>query len=320
MIVVAEIGQQHHGSIDVAHRYIDAVADAGADAIKFQCHIAKAESTPQEPWRVQFLREDITRYEYWEKMEFTRQQWANLWEHTRRRGLEFIVSPFSIEAVALLTTMVNRWKIASGEVSNIALLKAIAKTGHPVVLSSGMSNYEELTAADAILGVPIRLQCTSKYPCPPEQVGLNLIGFGFSGLSDHSGSIYTGLAAAALGAEMLEVHVCFSKQEFGPDVSSSITIAELGQLVEGARWIERIIDNPVQKDEMVKEMEPMRRLFTKSIVFAHAMGKNGQLEEKDFAFRKPGTGIPAADYEKYVGRVLRHPVAEGEFLTQDMLE
>ena len=321
MKIVAEIGNQHNGSIDVAHTYIDAVAKAGADAVKFQCHIAAAESTLSEPWRVKFTRENISRYEYWERMEFTPRQWIELAAHAHMQDLEFIVSPFSIEAVEMLDGLVDRWKVASGEVGNTPLLKAIAKTGKPVVLSSGMSDRVELAQAVSSLGsVPWihTLQCTSKYPCPPEEIGLNLLN-SLHGLSDHSGSIYTGLAAAALGAEMLEVHVCFSKQEFGPDVSSSITIDELRQLVEGVRWIERIITNPVDKDEMAQEMQPMRDLFTKSITFAEQLKAGTILEERHFAYRKPGTGIPAADYGKYLGRVLAQDVPGRAFLQETML-
>src|SRR5713226_3477140 len=102
-LIVAEVAQAHDGSLGLAHAFIDAIADAGADAVKFQTHIAAAESTPAEPWRVKFSMQDATRYEYWKRMEFTEEQWQGLRKHAEEKGLAFLSSPFSVEAVALLT-------------------------------------------------------------------------------------------------------------------------------------------------------------------------------------------------------------------------
>ena len=124
----------------MAHAFIDAAAAAGADAIKFQTHIAAAESTPAEPWRASFSKQDATRLEYWRRMEFRPEQWQGLREHAERRGLLFLSSPFSLEAVALLERAgVAGWKIASGEINHFALLEAAAATGRPLLLSTGMS-------------------------------------------------------------------------------------------------------------------------------------------------------------------------------------
>src|SRR6267154_6520785 len=116
-IVVAEVAQAHDGSLGLAHAFIDSAATAGADGIKFQTHIAAAESTPSEPWRVRFSKQDGSRYEYWKRMEFTEEQWVGLREHAHERGLLFLSSPFSLEAVQLLARVgVHAWKVASGEV------------------------------------------------------------------------------------------------------------------------------------------------------------------------------------------------------------
>lgn len=178
--VVAEVGQAHDGSLGTAHSFIDAVADAGADAVKFQTHLAQAESTVNEPWRVQFSPQDATRFDYWRRIEFSEEQWAGLYAHAKERGLEFVSSPFSLEAVAMLKRSgVDRWKIASGEVGNRSLLEAVSGDCRPVVVSSGMSDLEEIKGAvnllhDAGCDVMV-LQCTSSYPCPPEELGLNLL-------------------------------------------------------------------------------------------------------------------------------------------------
>jgi N,N'-diacetyllegionaminate synthase len=149
---VAEVAQAHDGSLGTAHAFIDAAARAGADAIKFQTHIAAAESTPAEPWRVKFSRQDETRYDYWRRMEFTEPQWAGLAAHAAEQHLAFISSPFSEEAAALLERVgLDAWKIASGEVGHASMLDRIARSGRPVLLSTGMSPIEEIDATVARL-------------------------------------------------------------------------------------------------------------------------------------------------------------------------
>lgn len=324
-LIVAEVAQAHDGSLGTAHAYIDAAARAGADAVKFQTHIAEAESTPSEPWRTKFSPQDATRYDYWKRMEFTEEQWHGLKRHADERGLQFLSSPFSLEAVDLLTRVgVAAWKIASGEVGNTQLFDRILATGLPVVLSSGMSPLAELDAVAARVmerGVPLTvLQCTSMYPCPPDKVGLNLIPFFRErydcgvGLSDHSGTIFAGLAAAALGIDFLEVHITFSRETFGPDVASSVTTAEFRTLVDGIRFIERMRAHPVTKEELDPALVPLRSIFTKSVTVRTDLGAGTVLAAEHLLARKPGTGIPAARMTEVVGRRLRHPVRAGHVL------
>src|SRR5262245_47116537 len=163
-LIVGEVAQAHDGSLGLAHAFIEAIAAAGADAVKFQTHIAAAESTRAEPWRVRFSPRDETRYEYWKRMEFTEDEWRSLKRHAEERGLAFISSPFSIEAVDLLDRVgIGAWKIASGEVSNLPMLERILQRGRPVILSSGMSSLSETDAAAARVrarGTPLAvLQC-----------------------------------------------------------------------------------------------------------------------------------------------------------------
>ncbi|MFN9582272.1 MAG: N-acetylneuraminate synthase family protein, partial [Bacteroidota bacterium] len=213
--IIAEIAQAHEGSLGIAHSYIDALADCGVNAIKFQTHIAEAESSDSESFRVKFSYEDKTRYDYWKRMEFTADQWAGLQQHCDEKGVEFISSPFSVAAVELLEKLnVKRYKIGSGELTNYLMLDKIAQTGKPIILSSGMSDWNELDQTIAFLkpyGNELSLmQCTTAYPTQPQQWGLQLIAemksrYGLPvGFSDHSGDIYAGLAAVTLGAELLE--------------------------------------------------------------------------------------------------------------------
>lgn len=197
-VVIGEVAQAHEGSLGMAHSFIDAIASAGADAVKFQTHIAAAESTLAEPWRVKFSRQDDTRRDYWRRMEFSEAQWRDLKAHADDRGLLFLSSPFSLEAVELLIRVgVPAWKIASGEIANAAMLTRLLESRLPLLVSTGMSPLAEIDAVVARIqshGVPFAvLQCTTAYPCPAERVGLNMLAVFREryacaiGLSDHSG-------------------------------------------------------------------------------------------------------------------------------------
>jgi N-acetylneuraminate synthase len=327
-LIVAEVGLSHDGSLGLAHAFIDEIARNGADAVKFQTHIAEAESTPAEPFRVKFSRQDATRYEYWQRIAFTEPQWQGLAEHAREKGLIFLSSPFSREAVDLLARLgMDMWKIASGEIGNLPLLDAMIATGRPMLLSSGMSDMVELDKAVERVrraGLPLAvLQCTTAYPCPPERIGLNMIPFfreryGCSvGLSDHSGTIYPGIAAATLGVEVVEVHVTMSRGMFGPDVPASITMEELRSLVDGIRFVERMRASPVDKDAIALEMAPLRAIFTKSLVAREPLPAGTVLTEAHLAGKKPGTGVPAERLPDFIGRVLRRNLERDEQIRAD---
>ena len=327
-LIVAEVGLSHDGSLGLAHAFIDEIARNGADAVKFQTHIAEAESTPAEPFRVTFSRQDATRYEYWKRIAFSEAQWQGLADHARERGLLFLSSPFSREAVDLLKRLgMEMWKIASGEIGNLPLLDAMIATGRPILLSSGMSDLVEMDKAVERVrrtGLPLAvLQCTTAYPCPPERIGLNMIPFfrdryGCSvGLSDHSGTIYPGIAAATLGVEVVEVHVTMSRGMFGPDVPASITMEGLRQLVDGIRFVERMRASPVDKDAIALEMAPLRAIFTTSLVAREPLSAGTVLTEAHLAGKKPGTGVPAERLPDFIGRILRRNLERDEQIRAD---
>jgi N,N'-diacetyllegionaminate synthase len=317
--VIAEVAQAHDGSLGTAHAFIDAAAEAGADAVKFQTHIARAESTLDEPFRTRFSHEDRTRYEYWERMEFSKEQWSGLAEHAREKNLVFLSSPFSVEAVDLLSGLgMGAWKIGSGEVTNPLLMKAILETGKPILLSTGMSAMDEIERSVREIkqqAVPLVLfQCTSLYPTPLEKVGLNNLQIFKErfrcpvGLSDHSGSIYPALAAMALGADAVEVHVAFHRKMFGPDVSSSVTFEDLSRLAEGAGAMHRMRMNPVDKDDAAGELGSMRATFGRSLALVAPLPSGTLLEREMLTLKKPGTGIPVDHLEKVIGKRLRREV------------
>jgi len=330
-LIVAEVAQNHDGSLGTAHAYIDAVARTGADAVKFQTHIADAESSPDEPWRVRFSSQDATRYDYWKRMEFSEPHWFGLAEHAAERGIVFLSSAFSPEACDLLQRLgVPAWKVGAGEITNLPLIERMARTGKPVLLSSGLASFGELDKAVARVrdaGAPVAvLQCTTQYPCPAERIGLNMLAELKAryqcavGLSDHSATIYAGLAAVAFGASIIEVHVTFSRECFGPDVAASITTTELRQLVEGVRFIEAALANPVAKDEVARELSELRTVFGKSLVAARELPSGWQVTEADIVARKPGTGIPVARIGEFTRRRLKRAVAANQRFAEEDFE
>lgn len=329
--VTAEVAQAHDGSLGTAHAYIDAVASTGVDAIKFQTHIAAAESTPSEPWRIPFSMQDRSRYAYWQRMEFSLEQWQGLADHAREVGLVFLSSPFSVAAVQLLDQVnVPIWKVAAGEMMSFDVLDAMLATRKPVLFSTGMCSWSELDAAVRVVrekSIPYGIyQCASAYPCPPEMWGLNILSELRDrytcpvGLSDHSGTIYAGLAACALGVDMLEVHVTFSRDCFGPDVSASVTVAELRDLVRGIQMTTMALRNPLDKDAQAAALVDMRKMFGKKIVAARALDAGQQLSRDDLAYKKADGGVPINHYPAFLGKCLTRSVEKDAVLEEEDVE
>jgi N-acetylneuraminate synthase len=326
--LIAEIGQAHDGSLGMLHAYIDAVAKTGVDTIKFQTHIAEAESSIYEPFRIKFSKQDNSRYEYWKRMEFSQDQWNAIGKHCKDVGLEFISSPFSNKAVDVLEKAnVDCYKIGSGEVTNFLLLEKVARTKKPVIISSGMSSYNELDMAVEFLeshNVEFSiLQCTTSYPTQPEQYGFNIISEmkkRYSqpiGFSDHSARIETGISAVTLGADLLEFHVIFDKSQFGPDVSSSLTISETRALVKGVRNIEIALQHNIDKTDN-SAFADVKSIFEKSLAINKTLKKGHVLTFDDLEAKKPkGFGILASEYTTVIGKVLKHNKIAYDFLTED---
>jgi len=330
MFIIAEIGQAHDGSLGMAHSFIDALAETGVDAVKFQTHIAEAESSEFEPFRVKFSSQDKSRFDYWKRMEFTLEEWRALKQHCDDLGLAFISSPFSNAAVDLLEEIgVDKYKIGSGEVTNTLMLNKIAKTGKPVILSSGMSSYQELDVSVNLLvekniDVSI-LQCTTAYPTLPEQWGLNVISelkeryklpIGFS---DHSGEIYSSLAATALGAEILEFHAVFDYRMFGPDTKASLTFDKIKSLVKGVKALERSMNSTVDKTNN-SEFTDLKSIFEKSLAVNCNLKAGDVLKEEYLEAKKPkDMGINANEFTRIIGKKLRIDKAKWDFLSDEDL-
>lgn len=329
--LIAEIAQAHDGSLGILHSYIDAVAKTGVQAIKFQMHIAEAESSIHEPFRVKFSYEDETRFDYWKRMEFTLEQWKGIKKHCDEVGLDFICSPFSNLAVDWLEEIgIAAYKIGSGEVSNLLLLEKITQTRKPIIISSGMSSYEELDQTVAFLKSKNAdfsiLQCTTAYPTKPEQFGLNVISelkerydvkIGFS---DHSAKTSTGIAAVALGAEILEFHVVFHREMFGPDAIASLTIEETKELVASVKALYEAISHPINKNNNGSFTE-LKAIFEKSLAINKNVSKGHVISFDDLESKKPkGFGISATEFANVIGKKLTKDKNRWDFINVEDLE
>jgi N,N'-diacetyllegionaminate synthase len=322
--IIAEAGMTHDGSLGNAIRMAEVAAECGADAVKFQLHDARAESTRDAPSPPYFRHE--TRWEYFERTAFSDEQWARLKEACDSAGIEFLCSAFSLEALWRLEHFgVRRHKIPSGEVTNVELIRAAAATGKPVLLSSGMSSWGELDAAVAAAGDNVTvLQCTSAYPTPPARVGLNLLGelrerYGKPvGLSDHSIGPHACFAAVALGATVIEKHFTLSQELYGPDASLALEPYQLEELCDGVREIETMLASPVDKDDIEPYAE-MKEVFEKSVVTTQAIPAGVVIERDMLAAKKPGTGIPAWMLPEVIGRKARVDIDADTVLTEDVL-
>ena len=243
--------------------------------------------------------------------------------------MEFLSSPFSIAAVEFLEKVgISRYKVPSGEVTNIPMLEVISQTGKPVLLSSGMSTWRELDeAVETILRHHDQLtvlQCTTEYPCPPERVGINVmlemreryklpVGF-----SDHTLTIYAPIMAAAVGASAIEKHFTFSRGMYGSDARHSVEPDELADMVRGIRAVETILANPVAKDD-VERFRVMKETFEKSLVLVADIAEGAEITGDMIEIKKPGTGLPARRYAEVLGhRAARHVPAHRVLQEQDI--
>ena len=323
--VIAEVSQNHDGSLGQAHAFIDAVATTGCDAIKFQTHIADQESTVFEPFRVKFSYEDKTRYDYWKRMEFTDEQWSGLYDHAKEKGLDFLSSPFSIKALELLDKIgVPAWKFGSGEVFNQSLLDRAIQTKKPIILSTGLSTYDEIVKQVGYIksknGEVCVLLCVTAYPSQPEMINildirkfLKMIDCPI-GISDHSATVYPSLSAVTLGATVIEVHVTMSSYMFGPDVKASVTLEQLMEIVEGSRFITKMLRSKNNYDVRDSERESLKKMFSKSLYYNRDIAKGNTITEDDLIEKKPNDGIGSNMKKSLLGRVLNKGVSKDDLV------
>ncbi|MBI2846550.1 MAG: N-acetylneuraminate synthase family protein, partial [Chloroflexi bacterium] len=265
--IVAEAGINHNGEFEKAKMLVDAAAEGGADAIKFQTHLTEKEMLPDAP-TAGYVGESL--FTLLKRLELSREEHVELKKYAEKKGLIFLSTPFSKEAADLLEELeVEAYKTGSGELTNLPLLEHIARKRKPMLVSTGMSTLEEIgESVDLLKKLKTRfvlMHCTSSYPTKYEDLNLRVINklrekFGVPiGISDHSVGIYTVLAAVVLGACVIEKHFTIDRNWPGPDQKASINPQELGELVRGTRAIEKALGDVKRVTSEEAEIQRMAR-------------------------------------------------------------
>lgn len=302
-LIIAEAGVNHNGSLEMAKKLVDVAHACGADVVKFQT--AKLDSLVSKTARMaDYQKKNIgmeeSQKDMLRKLLLSFEDFVELAEYCRKAGICFLSTPFDIESIHFLNTMQDIWKVPSGEITNYPYLVEIAKTGKKVILSTGMAEMQEIEDAVRVLetngakGITI-LHCTTEYPAPIEDVHLNAMNvlhqrFGYPvGYSDHTQGIEVALAAAALGASVIEKHFTLDRSLPGPDHKASLEPHELKTMVDGIRKVEIALGLNEKKPSEAELKN--REVARKSIVAKVDIKAGDVLSEENLAVKRPGTGI-----------------------------
>jgi N-acetylneuraminate synthase len=307
-LVIAEVGINHEGSYRKAIQCVDAAAAAGAECIKFQCHITEAEMIPADIKPRNASGERL--WDIIKRCELTEKEERSVKEYCRQKDIMYLSTPFSREAADRLNAMgVEAFKVGSGECNNYPLIDHIAAKKKPVILSTGMNDIKSIKKSVSIIkknGCPlILMHCTSMYPTPYEKVRLGAIEELMNifnvpvGLSDHSMGIYTCLGAVVTGASLLEKHFTVTRSWTGPDIPISIEPQELTELIRGSYAIFLAMNG---RKSILPEEKPVIDFAYASIVSICDIPKNTVFSTDNIWVKRPGTGIPAMDLSKIMGK------------------
>lgn len=314
VFVIAEAGVNHNGDIEIAKQLIDAASEAGADAVKFQTFQADSlvcRTAKKAEYQLETTDRTETQYDMLKKLELTPQMHRELIEHCLKRNIMFLSTPFDLESIKLLSELgMQIYKIPSGEITNLPYLREIAKQQKKIILSTGMSSMDEVKAAVNVLknnGTEelTLLHCNTQYPTPISDVNLLAMvkmreetGLPV-GYSDHTQGIEVPIAAAALGAEVIEKHFTLDRKMEGPDHKASLEPQELMQMVVGIRKIESALGSKIkQVSESEKENLVIAR---RSIVAAMKIKKGEEFTEVNLTTKRPGDGINPMRWDEIIG-------------------
>lgn len=312
--VIAEAGVNHNGSIDRALAMIDCAAAAGANAVKFQTFRAAdlvSRHAPKAEYQERATGREQSQLEMVRELELDESAHRRLVDHCQARGIQFLSTPFDPSSVALLQSLgVPLIKVPSGEITNPLLLRAVAATGLPLIVSTGMSTLDEIERALAILDARERvtlLHCTTEYPAPLGEVNLRAMTtmaarFGLPvGYSDHTPGITVPIAAVALGATVIEKHFTLDRALPGPDHAASLEPDELTAMVAAIRATEQALGSAV-KGPTAAEMKNLA-VARRSLVAARAIRRGEPFTAENLTTKRPGSGVPAMEYDAWLGRL-----------------
>lgn len=330
--IIAEAGVNHDGDLDTALALIEAAARAGADAVKFQTFDPDELVTARSElasYQRQGVADTGGQHEMLLRLRFGAEEHAALIELCRTRRITFLSTPFDSGSAALLAELgVGAFKVGSGELTNLPFLDELAGYGLPILLSTGMSELEEVRAAVEVVrahGVPlVLLHCTSSYPAPDEDANLRAMdtmraAFGLAvGYSDHAMGLDLSLAAVARDACVLERHLTLDRRRSGPDHAMSLEPGELSELVRRVRSLERWLGDG-EKTAQPSERE-LRVVARRSVVASRALSAGDTLSLADLAVKRPGDGIPPSRLPSLVGGRLTRSLNADEQLSEGDIE
>ncbi len=327
--IIAEAGVNHNGSIELAKKLVDAAVEAGADAVKFQTFKAEdlvTKDAEMAEYQEKNTGKGTSQLEMLKELELSDRHFEELKSYCDGKGILFLSTPHTAEAVDVLDKLVPAFKVASGDITNIPLLKRIAEKGKLVILSTGMSTLDEVKEAiDALRGCEvILLHCTTSYPCPRQDVNLRAMKTlaketGLKvGYSDHTEGIFVSIAAAVLGAQVVEKHMTLDKSMPGPDHKASLEPGEFKEMVSTIREVRTMLGN-ADKRPTAAEREILK-VARKSIAAARNIGKGQQITALDMAIKRPGTGIAPAAYTKLLGKIAVRNIRKDEIITWEMVK
>lgn len=330
--IIAEAGVNHNGDMALARKLIDAAAAAGAHAVKFQTFSTEAlvtESAPKADYQERILGKSESQFAMLKQLELDRDNHFALRAYARERGLIFLSTPFDEGSVDLLEELeVPAFKVSSGDLTNLPLLEKMARTGRPMIVSTGMGTLAEVEAAVEAIRVagnppPILLQCVSRYPAEPGTANLRAMAtmekrFGVPvGYSDHTLGIEVPLAAVALGACVLEKHLTLDCTLPGPDHQASLDPAGFAALVRGVHAVEASLGDG--RKQPTPDEALTAAVARKSIVSACDIAAGQALTEAALTIKRPGNGFPPAQRQSLIGRMARVAIPAGTVLTPEML-
>jgi len=323
--IIAEACDNHLGNMAVAKEMALQAKLCGADAVKFQHHLPDEEMLREGvPMSANF---NMPLYDFLKKYALTLEQHYELFDYCKKIGITYLCTPFSRKAAEELNEMgLEAFKIGSGELTDIPTLKVIASFGKPMILSTGMSEVVEIEETlEAVLPINqqvILMNCTSEYPPKYSDINLGVINqlhekFGLIiGHSDHTPDIYTCFGAVAKGAKLLEKHIILDRRQPGPDQSVSIEPYELYQLVQGVRRIEEALGS----NKTLQELErPIRAWAHRSVVSLVDIAKGQMIKPEMVWTKRPGTGIPAKNLEKVIGKTAKMDIPANHLISWDEL-
>ena len=331
-LIIAEGGVNHNGDAALARRLVDAAATSGADAVKFQTFNAErlaTASAPKARYQLHTTGSSESQLDMLRRLELARDAYPGLMDRCRRQGLLFLSTPFDEESADFLHELgMACFKIPSGELTNLGLLAHVAGFGKPMIISTGMATLDEVSlAVDTARGAGssevILLHCVSSYPAPPREVNLRAMQtlastFGVPvGFSDHTQGIEAALAAAALGACVIEKHLTLDRSLPGPDHRASLLPEELAAMVQGIRTVEAVLGDGAKKPAASEH--DTARVVRKSLVAARDIPKGSTLTDDLVVVKRPGTGLPPGMLRQVIGRTATQDIPGDTVLTQEML-